>query len=128
MYFGDALPKKISLHPYTTITDVGQKDLDIQYIMTHYEQLTRCFKTANDDLGFTQNNFWAKCILQNPTDADLHYYLETALPITDLAECIIDQVSGKISKAISGDAPFFLNAHSIIGERFLKLTFSLKQT
>jgi hypothetical protein len=25
------LPKKISLHPYTTITDVGQKDLDIQY-------------------------------------------------------------------------------------------------
>jgi hypothetical protein len=38
--FSDALPKKISLHPYTTITDVGQKDLDIQYIMTHYEQLT----------------------------------------------------------------------------------------
>jgi hypothetical protein len=57
-----------------------------------------------------------------------YYYLETALPITDLAELyIIDQVSGKISKAISGDAPF-LNAHSIIGERFLKLTFSLKQT
>jgi hypothetical protein len=22
------------------------------------------------------------------SDADLHYYLETALPITDLAECI----------------------------------------
>jgi hypothetical protein len=72
--------------------------LDIQYI-THYEQLTPVFKTANDDLGFTQNNFWAKCIIQNPTDADLHYYLETALPITDLAELyIIDQVSGKISK------------------------------
>jgi hypothetical protein len=36
------------------------------------------------------------------------YYLETALPITDLAELyIIDQVSGKISKAISGDVlPF----------------------
>jgi hypothetical protein len=37
------------------------------------------------------------------SNADLHYYLETAL--TDLAELyIIDQVSGKISKAISGDA------------------------
>jgi hypothetical protein len=59
----------------------------------------------------------------------IYYYLETALPITDLAELyIIDQVSGKISKAISGDALPFLNAHSIIGERFLKLTFSLKQT
>jgi hypothetical protein len=40
VFRSDALPKKISLHPYTTITDVGQKDLDIQYIMTHYEQLT----------------------------------------------------------------------------------------
>jgi hypothetical protein len=86
---------KISLHPYTTITDVGQKDLDIQYITLH---IWLCFKTANDDLGFTQNNFWAKCILQNPTDA-IYIYLETALPITDLAELyIIDQVSGKISK------------------------------
>jgi hypothetical protein len=38
----------------------------------------------------------------------IYYYLETALPITDLAELyIIDQVSGKISKAISGDVlPF----------------------
>jgi hypothetical protein len=49
----------------------------------------------------------------------IYYYLETALPITDLAELyIIDQVSGKISKAISGDALPFLNAHLIIGERF----------
>jgi hypothetical protein len=46
---------------------------------------SRCFKTANDDLGFTQNNFWAKCIKIQPM---LIYYLETALPITDLAECI----------------------------------------
>jgi hypothetical protein len=65
--------------------------------------------------------------LQNPTDADLHYYLETALPITDLAELyIIDQVSGKISKAISGDVfskRAFDNRRTI-----LKLTFSLKQT
>jgi hypothetical protein len=38
----------------------------------------------------------------------IYIILETALPITDLAELyIIDQVSGKISKAISGDAlPF----------------------
>jgi hypothetical protein len=46
-----------SLHPYTTITDVGQKDLDI-YNDTLRAIDSRCFKTANDDLGFTQNNFW----------------------------------------------------------------------
>ena len=101
VFQGDALPKKISLHPYTTITDVGQKDLDIQFIVTSYEQLNPvALKTANDDLGFTQNNFWAKLALQNPTDSELNYYLETALPITDLAELyIIDEVSGVIIKS-----------------------------
>jgi hypothetical protein len=37
---------------------VGQKELNIQYIMSHYDALNpRALKTANDDLGFTQNNF-----------------------------------------------------------------------
>ncbi|WP_016990959.1 hybrid sensor histidine kinase/response regulator [Flavobacterium sp. ACAM 123] len=105
VFWDNALPKKISLHTYTTVTDVGQKDLDIQYVMTNYDTLNpNALKTANDDLGFTQNNFWAKLALRNATDSELHYYLETALPITDLAELyIIDNVSGKISKVVSGD-------------------------
>jgi hypothetical protein len=53
--------------------------------------------------------------LQNPTDSDLHYYLETALPITDLVELYtIDEVSGKISKAVSGDVLAFSKEHMII--------------
>jgi hypothetical protein len=37
-----------------------------------------------------------------------YYYLETALPITDLAELyVIESISGKISKAISGDVYLF---------------------
>ncbi|PKH67402.1 hybrid sensor histidine kinase/response regulator [Flavobacterium sp. ALD4] len=105
VFQGDALPEKISLHTYTSITDVGQKDLDIQFVITHYDTLNpTALKTENDDLGFSQNNFWAKLALQNPTDSELNYYLETALPITDLAELyIIDEVSGKILKAVSGD-------------------------
>jgi hypothetical protein len=38
---------------------------------------SRCFKTANDDLGFTQNNFLGK-MHQNPTDADLLFRNRTA--------------------------------------------------
>jgi hypothetical protein len=51
--------------------------------------------------------------LQNQTDSDLHYYLETALPITDLVELYtIDEVSGKISKAVNGDVlAFFKRAY-----------------
>lgn len=109
VFQADTLPEEISLHKYATIADVGQKELNIQYIMSHYDALNpRALKTANDDLGFTQNNFWANLTLQNPTDSDLHYYLETALPITDLVELYtIDEVSGKISKAVSGDVLAF---------------------
>jgi len=109
VFQADTLPEEISLHKYTTIADVGKKELNIQYIMSHYDALNpRALKTENDDLGFTQNNFWAKLTLQNPTDSDLHYYLETALPITDLVELYtIDEVSGEITKAVSGDVLAF---------------------
>lgn len=101
----NTLPEKISLHNYTRVADVGLSDLEIQYVMANFESLNpRSLKTENDDLGFNQNNFWAKLELQNTTDRDLHYYLETARPITDLVELYtIDETSGKITKAISGD-------------------------
>jgi signal transduction histidine kinase/CheY-like chemotaxis protein len=105
VFHADALPEEISLHKYTSVTDVGQKDLDIHFVMTHYDSLNPiALKTENDDLGFTQNNFWAKLALNNPTNIDLFYYLKTALPITDLAELyIVNEKSGKILKTVSGD-------------------------
>lgn len=101
----NTLPEKIALHNYTTVADVGTSDLEIQYVMSNFESLNpRPLQTENDDLGFNQNNFWAKLELQNATDLDLHYYLETARPITDLVELYtIDESSGKITKAMSGD-------------------------
>jgi signal transduction histidine kinase/ActR/RegA family two-component response regulator len=105
VFQADALPEEISLHKYTSITDVGHKDLDIRFIMKNYESLNpTALKTENDDLGFTQNNFWARVALHNPTTADLHYYLETALPITDLVELYMsNEATGAITKAVSGD-------------------------
>jgi hypothetical protein len=68
-------------------------------------------KTANDDLGFTQNNFLGKMHPSKSNRCRFTYYLETALPITDLAELyIIDQVSGKI-KSDKWRCFTFLNAH-----------------
>ena len=101
----NSLPKELSLHSFTTVTDVGQKNLNIQYIFANYESLNpKQLQTENDDLGFTQNNFWAKVELKNPTDKSLEYYLETARPITDMVELyVVDVVSGKIIKKVSGD-------------------------
>lgn len=105
VFKNNELPKKISLHQYVAVADVGQRDLDIEFIKKHFASLNaKQLKTESDDLGFTQNNFWAKLELQNTTESNLRYYLETARPITDLVELyIVDAASGQITKLVSGD-------------------------
>ncbi|MFV5689282.1 7TM diverse intracellular signaling domain-containing protein [Flavobacterium sp. ZT3R25] len=105
VFRSNAIPEEISLYNFTTIADVGQRNLDIQFVIANYNSLSpKKLKTESDDLGFTQNNFWAKTELENPTDLSLKYYLETARPITDLVELyIFDVASKKITKAVSGD-------------------------
>lgn len=100
-----ALPDVVSLHPYTTIVDVGQKKLSLDDILATYGRFhPQRLKTENDDLGFTNHSWWAQVKLQNTTDDFLTYYLETARPITDLAELyIIDTKTGLIKKNRSGD-------------------------
>lgn len=96
---------EISLHPYTVIVDVGQRNLDINFVRANFNSLkpTKLI-TENDDLGFTQNNFWTLTELANPTNRLLVYYLETARPITDLVELyLVDVSKGSISKQVSGD-------------------------
>jgi signal transduction histidine kinase/ActR/RegA family two-component response regulator len=101
----NSFPKEVSLHSFTTIADVGQQNLNIQEVIANYESLNpKRLETENDDLGFTENNFWAKVELENRSDTSLEYYLETARPITDLVELyIVDGASGKIVKMVSGD-------------------------
>jgi hypothetical protein len=60
------------------------------------------------------------------TDSDLHYYLETA-DNGSSGLYTIDEVSGKISKAVSGDVLAFSKEHMIIRDHF-KIDISLSQT
>lgn len=104
------LPKNISLFHFTTIADVGQQNLQVGYVIKNYASLYPSkLKTDNDDLGFTDHHFWAKFSLDNTTGRPLEYYLETARPITDLAELYqVNLTNLEVKKSISGDAlPFF---------------------
>jgi signal transduction histidine kinase/CheY-like chemotaxis protein len=100
-----AVPDNFSLHQYTTIVDVAGQNLSITEVIENYDTFKpQSLKTDNDDLGFTQNNFWTKTELKNATNVELNYYLETARPITDLVELyIVNLTSGKIKKYVSGD-------------------------
>ena len=102
--FEEPVPSSISLHPYTTIADVGQQEFNIEFIQANYTKLDSWkLKTENVDLGFTDHHFWAKLQLENATPNSLHYYLETARPITDLVEMYAIDSLGIITKSISGD-------------------------
>ena len=104
VFSGDTIPKEISLHNHTTIADVGQKSMDVNYVIANYNSLNpKKLLTENDDLGFTQNHFWSKTEIKNLTNSKLNFYLETARPITDLVELFIVDSSGKITTKISGD-------------------------
>jgi signal transduction histidine kinase/CheY-like chemotaxis protein len=104
IFQSNAIPKTLSLHPYTTIANTGSSKLTIRDVMANYASLhPKRLKTENDDLGFTRDNFWAHVELQNPTDSDLNYYLETARPITDLVELYSVDDASTITKKVSGD-------------------------
>ena len=138
VFASDNLPDKLSLQDYTSVADVGQKDLDIQFVLKNFKTLNPFeLKENGDYLGFTKNNFWSMTDLVNDTNQELHYYFETARPITDLVELyIVNQVTGEIKKKISGDRiPFkersFVNRKCLFELKIepkanLKLVFHLK--
>ncbi|MCW2120014.1 7TM diverse intracellular signaling domain-containing protein [Flavobacterium sp. 7A] len=101
----DSLPKEVSLQPYASVVDVGQKKLAIGTIIKTYESLKpNKLKFNTEDLGFSDHYWWGKIALQNATDKNLNYYLETARPITDRVELyIVNKSSGTIIKSVSGD-------------------------
>ena len=105
----DQLPYKVSLENYTSIADVGQKKLDIQFVLKNFDALKPVsLKTKGDYLGFTENNFWSSTTIVNTTNGELKYYFETARPITNIVELyVVNQQTGKIIKHISGDEKKF---------------------
>jgi two-component system, sensor histidine kinase LadS len=109
VFNSDRQPQRISLNEYTSIIDVGQKNLEIHYVLNNFKSLQPIdLKTNSDYLGFTENNFWSMTPLVNNTNSEFNCYIEIARPITDLVELfIVDQATGTIQRKISGDAMSF---------------------
>ncbi|WP_366184115.1 7TM diverse intracellular signaling domain-containing protein [Flavobacterium ovatum] len=111
----ESIPEQISLQPYASVADVDQQKLNIQQVIKNYESLNPVsLKFNTDDLGFTDHYWWGKIALQNTSDLNLQYYLETARPITDRVELyIVNKSTGKIIKSVSGDKmPFHERAYT----------------
>lgn len=76
---------KGQLYEYASFTNTGNKNLNIQDVLTNNSLVYNKLDTDNHSLGFTSNNYWVKFKIKNNSDNYKSFYLETARPITDVA-------------------------------------------
>lgn len=102
------LKETVSLRPHAELFLAGQESYSIEEIADIYGNGS--FEPMTDfeeNLGFSQDNFWIRFQLANSTDETMHYYLETARAITDRVSLFINDGSGNTTSQKSGDAiPF----------------------
>ena len=98
------LADSISIYSKASYVDVGQQQLILDEVRNSKTLNFSQMKSSNADFGFTKNNYWIQFKLQNATNQELLYFLETARPITDLVELYVIKTNGKVSKFKSGDA------------------------
>lgn len=94
----------ISLHTRAQIWDMGTEFTSLENLLSNPELAAfQVLPNQNTNLGFTDHQYWVKFDLSNNTSESQTLYLETARPITDLADLYFLE-NGKIQKVIkNGD-------------------------
>ncbi len=64
-------------------------------------------KEMDENIGFSDEDFWVRCTITNETNRYLNYYLEIARPITDYATLYVKDQENLVSTQKSGDAIAF---------------------
>jgi len=98
------IPPSVSIYKYAQIANAGQAEYAISDIVSGKIQLDfRPVKEEILNLEFTSDNYWVTFEIENKTDAQLRYFLETARPVTDLVHLYTVHERGAIQTARSGD-------------------------
>lgn len=93
---------KGKLHEYSSYINVKDKKLSIEDVVASKNLHFDPIKSDNLSLGFTSSNYWVSFSLENSTSDNNTYYLETARPVTDLANLYV-VTKDSIIKYQSGD-------------------------
>ena len=93
---------KGELYEYASYINVKDKKLSINDIIASKNLHFDPIKSDNLSLGFTSSNYWVSFSLENSTSNNNTYYLETARPVTDLANLYV-VTKDSIIKYQSGD-------------------------
>lgn len=97
-----------SIHFQSEILDMGSDFIDLEKIQGNpnsydFQQL----ESINTNLGFTDNHYWVRFTLSNVSENTQTLFLETARPITDLADLYVLNLGQAEEVIRSGDTyPF----------------------
>tara|TARA_R110000744_G_scaffold282063_1_gene393809 strand:- start:525 stop:2888 length:2364 start_codon:yes stop_codon:yes gene_type:complete len=86
---------------YAEFTNVGDSDYSIEDILNNKLLTYEDLNSENHDFGFTSDTYWVRFILKNNSFTNKSYYLETARPITDIAN--LYQIGQTIEVQKNGD-------------------------
>ncbi|HEU0136730.1 MAG TPA: 7TM diverse intracellular signaling domain-containing protein, partial [Flavobacterium sp.] len=121
-------PDGLSLHDHAEIVNVKQRNFTINQILQQRNLKFEKVPRENAILGFTDDHYWVKFDLRNAANERHEYYLETARPITDLAELYQISSSGNVSKAVSGDSRRFADKSYNHRKTIFKIILEPKET
>ncbi|SRX54861.1 hybrid sensor histidine kinase/response regulator [Aequorivita sp. CIP111184] len=99
----DTENSKGKLYEYAEFYDAGKSNYELSEIQHGFSNKFLPLNSENQSTGFTTDNYWIKFKLENSNDQAKTYYLETARPITDVAELYQISNDDKITKFKSGD-------------------------
>lgn len=117
-----------SLHEFTSIINVKQKQASIQDILKIEDREFTPLENANTDLGFTNDNYWLRFDIKNGINDEVQYYIETSRPIVDVATFYQVKDDGTISVQKSGDAIPFKDRSILLRKTVFKINLLPNET
>lgn len=93
---------KTSLFEYAKYYETSE-NLTLTEVRNVSDNEFQAFESQNPNIGFTENHFWIRFELQNNTQDYKSYFLETARPITDIADLFVLESDKVISIFKNGD-------------------------
>ncbi len=93
---------KGELYEYANFADSGQDNHALAEVQKDSLQFNP-LPSDNHNVGFTSDNYWVTFKLQNSTDDDKTYYLETGRPVTDFVNLYQIDTKGNVTEFKSGD-------------------------
>lgn len=100
----DPVTETAGLYQFAELVNKGNSIYSISDVLVdqHFFKDAQPLASENHSIGFTSSNFWVRFSIKNTKNKPVTYYLETARPITDIAELYLVQ-NNQIKHYLSGD-------------------------